>query len=483
MDLYVSTISGEKIKPIQANQHDKFRNASHYYEHFRDEIEPFEEFDFKGGIYYWHEGKKSSYMVCVKHPEATNYIRVVGDFYKWITDASGKKRLSPWDAKAIAIDYADIKGFKQMVDSYDGFCLEPDNNEYKPVINNLYNMYNPITHKLEAGEFPYIHAYFQHLFGDSFEMAYDYFSILWQFPKQKLPIISLVSEENGTGKSTLLFLMKYIFGDNCSILGNSEINSDFNATYATKVLVCLDESFIEKRVVLERIKSLNTAPFIWLNEKGVKQKQVDCHCHFILTSNNESNFVMLDEYDTRFWVIKVAQPKTKTPDLLALMKDEIPAFLHFLNTRDIVHPKSDRFWFAPELFETDAKRRVVEASIPQKVRILKDWLSEYFEIHKFKTVYFNRMDLQQILKNEGFNTVFDGDFFKKYIKFDYEGKVQRRDRNSLYNSTVTNETQRFFEFHAINYLDRDIYDELFATEKEKTEGEKDLPEVITVAPF
>lgn len=450
------------------DDHDQYENVWVYYADFSNEL-GIKNFKFKGGVYRYDQSK--SKIITISHPDAAHYIRIVGDFYKFITNEKGDKTLRPWDSKALTIDYSEIKEFKKMIKSYDGFCVHPSNTDFQKVINNHYNMYEPIKHIPKQGDFPHIKNYLQHIFGESIEMAMDYFTILWRYPTQKLPIIALVSAETGTGKSTLLFLTKAIFGENCSLLGNSEISSEFNSTYATKLLIGIDESFIEKKIVLEKIKSLNTSPFIWLNEKGVKQKQVQCHAHFLLTSNNETNFAAIDEHDSRFWIIKVNQPQDKVHNLMYEMEKEIPAFLHELNTREITIPCEDRFWFAPWRFNTEAKQKVIEASLPRNAKTIKNFLNEYIEKYKRKTIYFTKADLNEILKMEGGLGTFDAEFLQRYIPFEKPTRVSRNQRSAPFITAYTNpeqtseEVQRFYAFHAKDYIDQNLYDELFPTPK------------------
>lgn len=449
---------------VGMNDYDRFDTVQEYYSYFRAELGT-SQFTFKGGTYYYNAAKGQIEILI--HPDAQHYVRIVGDFYKFITDEQGKRTLRAWDSRAISIDYQQVKGFKQMVKAYDGFCFVPENINFQPIVNNMYNLFEPIQHCPTEGDFPYTKGYFQHIFGDSLEMAYDYFSILWRYPTQKLPIISLVSVENGTGKSTLLFLMKAIFGENCTIVGNSEIGSDFNGTYASKLMIGIDESFIDKKTVLEKIKSMNTAKYIWLNEKGVKQKQIACHAHFILTSNNETNFVNLDEHDTRFWIIKVNQPQDKIPNILDKMESEIPAFLHFLQTREISIECEDRFWFKPERFETEAKQRLVEASLPKNVKVLREFLEEYFQKAERRMVHFTRSDLNQILRQEGGTGNFDHEFLRRYMVFYREKKVARKMHSQPYNETLLiDEPQRYITFDAHDYLPAEIFHELFAPKAE-----------------
>ena len=46
-------------------------------------------------------------------------------------------------------------------------------------------------------------------------------------------------------------------------------------------------------------------------------------------------------------------------DFLQKLKAEIPAFLHFLQHRQLSTEKESRMWFNPKLLETDALRKII----------------------------------------------------------------------------------------------------------------------------
>jgi hypothetical protein len=45
-------------------------------------------------------------------------------------------------------------------------------------------------------------------------------------------------------------------------LGNEEFSTNFNSLYASKLIVCIDESFIDKTIIKEKIKRLTTSDSI-----------------------------------------------------------------------------------------------------------------------------------------------------------------------------------------------------------------------------
>lgn len=80
-----------------------------------------------------------------------------------------------------------------------------------------------------------------HIFGEQFELGMDYMQLLNAKPTQKLPILLLVSEERNTGKTTFLNFLKAVFEDNVTFNTNEDFRSQFNADWAGKLLIVVDE--------------------------------------------------------------------------------------------------------------------------------------------------------------------------------------------------------------------------------------------------
>lgn len=387
---YFSALKLGKQKDLFQYFH--LHSVESFYGFYEQQIEK-KEFVFKRGHYKCDSKGK---ILILSHPEAKHYIRVGTNYYKFVNN-----EIMLWTVSIIKQDYKNIPNFVDMIPKYDSFCSVPENdpNEYKQVINNQYNMYRKCKHIPKEGEFTHIDMYIKHIFGSEliqsghprYEMGYDWLSILYTRPAHKLPIPVLASKETGTGKSQLGFLLGRIYGENASTIGNDEINSSFNSTYIDKLVVTIEEALLEKQLVMEKLKSNNSNQGdVWLNDKGLKQVRVPCHLHFVLNTNNELNFAPMDEHDSRFWVIKVPTipNENKDPDLLEKMAAEIPAFLYFLKTRKILHPRVDRFWFSPTLLDTEEKRKVIDFSAQRGAKgVIVEMLTDIFLDVKEKSIY------------------------------------------------------------------------------------------------
>jgi len=107
---------------------------------------------------------------------------------------------------------------------------------------------------------------------------------------------------------------------------------------------------------------LSTSNRIAMQRKGVDHEEMWHFAKYILVSNNEDNFIYASDEDVRYWVRKVPQLKKEIPDYLTLLHEEVPAFLFYLDNRKISVPKTGRAWFHPDLLETEALKRLRQAS-------------------------------------------------------------------------------------------------------------------------
>src|SRR5690606_23239097 len=183
---------------------------------------------------------------------------------------------------------------------------------------------------------------------------------LYQKPTQILPILCLVSKERSTGKSTFLKWLKEIFENNLTYLTNDSFSSQFNADWANKLLICIDEVLFNKEELTERIKYLSTTNINKLEAKGKDKREVEFFGKFILCSNNEDNFIKIDGNETRFWVLKIPLLKKENTRFLEMLINEIPAFLYFLKERQLTTKLTTRMWFTPGQIRTNALKNLVQ---------------------------------------------------------------------------------------------------------------------------
>ena len=270
-----------------------------------------------------------------------------------------KKRIA-WNNETLRQDYG--KDYIGSVPKYDGFCTVPEHIGYRPVVGKFLNLYEPIDHQPKEGDFSHIQSLVRHIFGEQYELGMDYLQLLYLQPVQKLPILLLVSEGRNTGKSTFLNFLKAFFQNNVTFNTNEDFRSQFNSDWAGKLLIVVDEVLLNRREDSERLKNLSTTLSYKVEAKGKDRDEIAFFAKFVLCSNNEYLPVIIDAGETRYWVRKIDRLQSDDTDFLQKLKAEIPAFLHFLQHRQLSTEKESRMWFAPSLLRTEALQKIIRSN-------------------------------------------------------------------------------------------------------------------------
>ena len=405
---YVHTISISENSISTLRKYFGLDSAKSFYTKYSSILQE-QTFVFKGSLYR-HDGDK---LILEKHKDSDLFVRIGCDYFKRISKINTRGDiegiLKKWKITEIKRDYK--YNFIKQIEKYDEFCNIPDNTEnYKRVftLNDAiknYNLYEPLNHKISEGEFRNTELFLRHLFrsnnhkddnsssgsssgssseyGDPYTVALDYLTLIYQKPQQLLPILCLVSKEQGTGKTTFLKWLKAIYQSNATILGNAEFKMDFNTHYISKLLIMIDESFIEldKRSEKERIKKLATSTTQFYHPKGIDTTEIDYFGKLIMCSNNENNFIQLEKSDIRFFVVKVLPFEREDPDFFEKLVKEIPAFLFYLRNREIIHPKSTRAWFATEHLITNQFKEIVKHTRGRLENDIREYIEDILLTH------------------------------------------------------------------------------------------------------
>lgn len=270
-----------------------------------------------------------------------------------------KKRIV-WNNETLRQDYG--KDYLANVPKYDGFCTVPDHVNYRQVIDNFLNLYEPIGHQPKEGDFSHIQALLHHIFGEQYELGMDYLQLLYLQPVQKLPILLLVSEERNTGKSTFLNFLKAMFRNNVTFNTNEDFRSQFNSDWAGKLIIVVDEVLLNRREDSERLKNLSTTLSYKVEAKGKDRDEIAFFAKFVLCSNNERLPVIIDPGETRYWVRKIHHLENDDTHFLQKLIEEIPAFLYFLQHRTLTTQNVSRMWFSPKQTETVALLKIIRCN-------------------------------------------------------------------------------------------------------------------------
>lgn len=344
--------------------------------------------------------------------EQKNTIIRIGDvFYKKIIsyDKEGQevKTLIRRSRQTIVDDFG-LDFVKKQVTKYDTFVNVPLHTGYKSVIGECYNLYNPLPHAPAPGTWQTIEKLLLHVFGEQYQLGLDYLQLLYKKPTQLLPILCLVSKENHTGKTTFANLGRYIFGQNATVITNTEFAEIFNGSYAAKLLIAVEEGKFQDNKLIDRIKNLSTAKQIQLRKMHQEHIEVDFFGKFIILSNYEDSFINIGESDIRYWVRKLPKIKEYDPDFESKLKNEVPAFLYYLQDRELFTSNETRMHFNPDLLITDALQNV-------RIESRSDVAKELIEV--FET-YLSEVDKKgNLIRSELKFTVTD-------LRFDvFENKV------------------------------------------------------------
>ena len=331
------------------------------------------------------------------------YIRVGTSLYKLahqpLANGTTVLRRIPWSFGTIRQDYG--KSHTPPIKKYDGFCTVPSHTDYHKEIDGFYNLYEPITHVPVEGEFPDIIKLMRHIFGEQFELGLDYMQLLYRQPTQKLPILLLVSEERNTGKTTFLNFLKAVFQDNTTFNTNEDFRSQFNADWAGKLLIVVDEVLLCRREDSERLKNLSTAQTYKVEAKGKDRQEVNFFAKFVLCSNNELFPVIIDMVETRYWVRKVMRLDSDDTNFLQKLKEQIPAFLYYLQHRPLSTTKESRMWFNPALIRTEALERIMQSNRNHTEIDIVELLRTIMESQNVDKVSFIPQDLLPLLSLNG----------------------------------------------------------------------------------
>ena len=363
------------------------------------------EFRYKKLTYRWNDEEKQ--LTKIIHEDINKFMRIGCDWFKLVQVPSKfgyQEEIKKWKVSEIARDYGRrYPTFLDEIPKYDSWCNVPAmQDNYKRIHDNCFNLFNPIQHQPAAGTFINTAMFIKHLFGgagsinflpdgriveccaygDPFTVAMDYLTLIHRDPLQIQPVLCLVSPENNTGKTTFLKWLRDIYTSNATILDNQRFKQSFNSHYITKYIIAIDEGFldVDKREEKERLKKLATDDRQFLEFKGADIQEIPFYGKLIICSNDADNLMKIDEGEIRWFVVRVHPFAKEMPNLGENMRAEIPAWLHYLQNREIVHPREGRAYFNPEYLKTEQLQIIID-----KTRNRLDKVVDEFIIDTLKT--------------------------------------------------------------------------------------------------
>ncbi|WP_176138480.1 primase-helicase family protein [Elizabethkingia anophelis] len=190
------------------------------------------------------------------------------------------------------------------------------------------------------------------------------------------------------------------------------------------LLIAIDEVFFDKKEITERLKYLSTTDKDKKEAKGKDREEVEFFGKFILCSNNEDNFIQIDENEIRFWIIKVKTIKTENTDFLRNLIWEIPYFLHFLIQRLYYSQKQTRMWFTESEIRTKALQKLVWKNNNRLESKIIELLYEFFENTEDKEIHCIPQDLFSMLGKMFRNEYWTVNDIRKLLKENWKLEPQ-----------------------------------------------------------
>ncbi len=272
------------------------------------------------------------------------YVRIKCDYYKVIQKQDRytimQTQLIPWKKDEIKQDHS--KALLNAIPKFDDYIIEPDNINYTPIIRNCYNLYSKFPHQpypdqVTEKDIPVTWSFLNHIFVDAtpkepqLDEGLTYIKVLYEHPKKMLPLLSLVSRERNTGKTTFNNWFAMLFGNNYVSISPEALTKNFNSNYATKNIITFEEAFFEQQQGLEKLKHLTTAHWIDVSQKFVSEYSIPFYGKFILFSNKVTSVLRVDKEEIRLWprIIPPIKGKRNTKIEEQLFA-EIPKFLRYL---------------------------------------------------------------------------------------------------------------------------------------------------------
>ncbi|AUC84911.1 hypothetical protein CW731_06220 [Polaribacter sp. ALD11] len=335
-----------------------------------------------------------------------SYLRIGTSYYRIVQvptiNNQFNESLIKWDVTTIIQDHG--KPFLSDIPKYVGKICFPNHFEFSKDIHGFYNTYSPLKHLPKKGKVENTLTFFKHVFGNQVELGLDYFKLLYEKPSQALPVLCLVSKERSTGKSSFLKYLKEVFGHNMTYLDSHSLSSNFNLDWGNKLLLGMDEAFLQKEEITEKIKYLSTSNKNKIEAKGKERFEVDFFGKFVMCSNKEDSFIKIDSDEIRFWVIKVPKIKTEDVQFLEKLINEIPAFLEFIQKRKFASERKTRMWFTPQQIYTPALKRLVNNNKNRVEKEIAHLLFSIIEKFDLEEIHFGIMDLLNALNKTRIKT-------------------------------------------------------------------------------
>lgn len=405
---------------------------------------------FKGDFY-----QGMSYIEFELKKNDIPYLRIGTDYFKLIQKKNRFNAIityiKPWKKEEIKQDHG--KKLLSYIPKFDDFTIYPNNIEYTPTINNCFNLYSKFPHEPYQGEvyhedIPVSIQLITHIFGDQWYLGMQYMKLLYEYPQQILPVLVLVSTERETGKTTFLNWITMLFGENATLINPGDLMSSFNDGYATKNIIMIDETVIDKAHTIEKLKSIATAKTMSVSQKFVSHYSVPFFGKVIICTNKETDFMRIDEEEIRFWVRKINTiDGKKNTNIESDLFDEIPKFLKYLQMMPDIDFSRSRMVFTMDEIKTISLESVKEESKSWLRKDLEMLIEDYFLNNPtVKSIEMTAKDIRDtwFLRNNQVNLGYIRKVLKDEMKINLSKEPKRY--KSINDNYLLSKVGRVYEF-------------------------------------
>ena len=227
------------------------------------------------------------------------------------------------------------------------------------------------------------------------KLRYLMFWLAWAVQNpDKTPetVIVLKSNLQGTGKSTLSYVMRTIFGSHAHVIADKErLLGRFNANLETACFICAEEMiWAGDRGTADALKSLITGDSLTLEVKNGARWEIPNRLHFIMTTNHD-HAIHAGARDRRFFVLDVDPAKAQNSGWFDPLYRDLDdggraEFLYFLQNLNLGewHPRK-----LPKTAEAMEQQKMSADSVIQWAQACIDndaLVNEYnFDSHKLNS--------------------------------------------------------------------------------------------------
>ena len=249
----------------------------------------------------------------------------------------------------------------ECVNLFGGIVMQPRQGDVQPILDLLLHLVNEEV--------------------EVYEWILDWIAYQLQNLGAKLPTAIIMHGDEGSGKNLFWEIVRDIFGEYAAVVGQDQLESQFNDWISRKLFVIGDEviSKVEMRHLKGKLKAMISGNEIQINTKMLPLRREANHINLVLLSN-ELQPAALDASDRRYLVVWTPKKRDMTfyrgiGGCLAAGGRE--AFFHWLLRRDISQ-------FDPNAPPptTLAKDNLIDLGRPSPERFWLEWSGDELGLPK-----------------------------------------------------------------------------------------------------